>query len=126
MLSMVRGERLLELWTALLLNRQVVLFGGCKALLTGCVLALVHLLKPFQWLFPVVTCLPQGLFSMMDAPLPFLFGLQADHDSLDSQAVFTSYPKVYFFSLDSNTLFCSEKKRQRLSEQMPLLGGLRE
>lgn len=78
LVSSVRGERLLELWTAMLLNKQVVLFSSCKALLSGCVLALVHLLKPFEWLFPVVTCLPQSMYSMMDAPFPFLFGLVAD------------------------------------------------
>lgn len=69
---------ILQLLTAVLLERQTVVFCPNMGVLTAVVLALTPLVRPFAWqsmLLPVLPCTEEMLV-FLDAPVPFLVGVQ--------------------------------------------------
>ena len=61
-----------------LLERQVVFFCPKIGLLTTAVLAMIPLLRPFAWQSMIMPVLPahESMLHLLDAPVPFLLGLQ--------------------------------------------------
>ena len=61
-----------------LLERQVVFFCPKMGLLTTAVLAMIPLLRPFAWQSVVMPVLPahDSMLHLLDAPVPFLLGMQ--------------------------------------------------
>jgi len=69
---------ILTLLTAVLLERQTVVFCPNMGVLTAVVLALTPLVRPFAWqslLLPVLPCTEEHL-DLLQAPVPFLVGMQ--------------------------------------------------
>eukprot|EP01039_Chlorochromonas_danica_P007170 gene7170-7932_t len=72
-------HNLLSVFTALLIERQIVLISSQFSLLTYCAEGLVSLLYPMTWLHPYIPILPSRLLGVLGAPFPFLVGL---HDTI--------------------------------------------
>lgn len=64
-----------------LLERQVVFFCPKIGLLTTAVLAMIPMLRPFAWQSMIMPVLPahESMLHLLDAPVPFLLGLQVMH-----------------------------------------------
>ena len=65
-------------FAAILLEQQMVMFCPNIGLLSTAVLSLIPLIRPFAWqslLMPVLPALDQML-DLMDAPVPFILGVQ--------------------------------------------------
>lgn len=63
---------------AVLLEQQMVVFCPNVGLLSTAVLSLIPLIRPFAWqslLMPVLPAIDQML-DLMDAPVPFVVGIQ--------------------------------------------------
>lgn len=70
-------ENIIVYLTAVLLERQIVVFNQNIGLLSGIILALLPLLTPFSWqslLLPLLPDTPEKV-DLLDAPVPFVFGL---------------------------------------------------
>ena len=59
-----------------LLEKQLVLFCPNIGLLSTCVLSLIPLLRPFTWQSLLLPVLPDNLLSFLEAPVPFVIGVQ--------------------------------------------------
>jgi len=59
-----------------LLEKQLVLFCPNIGLLSTCVLSLIPLLRPFTWQSLLLPVLPDNLLKFLEAPVPFVIGVQ--------------------------------------------------
>ena len=78
MLNKLKPEKLIQLFTALLLERKIVLIKKEIGDIALIMQSLITLLSPFSWNFVVITYLTRELMDMLDAPFPFLIGISSD------------------------------------------------
>ncbi|KIY91899.1 hypothetical protein MNEG_16064 [Monoraphidium neglectum] len=69
-------DNVLTLLNAALLEKQVAVFCPHIGTLCACVLALVPLLRPFVWQSLLLPVTPAGMRGFLEAPVPFVLGLQ--------------------------------------------------
>jgi hypothetical protein len=61
---------------ALLLEKKVLLISDHKALLTHAAVALISFLFPVCWKHVLVPILPKSMIDVLDAPVPFIIGIE--------------------------------------------------
>ncbi|KAK9820042.1 hypothetical protein WJX72_005418 [[Myrmecia] bisecta] len=69
-------ENILMLITGALLERQMVFFCPNIGVLSTTVLSLVPLLRPFAWQSLLLPVLPASMLAFLEAPVPFILGVQ--------------------------------------------------
>ena len=69
---------MVEIFLSLLLERKILLVSAHRALLYHCAIALISFLYPFRWVHNLIPVLPMHLVSFIDAPFPFLIGVETD------------------------------------------------
>ncbi|KDP26451.1 hypothetical protein JCGZ_17609 [Jatropha curcas] len=69
-------ESVLTLVSGVLLEKQVVVVCPNLGVLSAIVLSLVPMIRPFQWQSLFLPILPGGMFDFLDAPVPFIVGIQ--------------------------------------------------
>jgi len=81
-------ENVLTVWTALALERQVLVTSSQLSLLTTCCEILLSLLFPMRWSHAYIPVLPHFLVPILSAPMPFLCGIEKRHlaDTMDDLA----------------------------------------
>lgn len=62
--------------TAALLERQLVFFCPHISVLSGCVLGVLPLLRPYAWQSLLMPVTPLSMMGFLDAPVPFVLGVQ--------------------------------------------------
>lgn len=72
-------ENVLTVWTALALERQVLVTSTQLSLLTTCCEILLSLLFPMKWSHAYIPVLPHFLVPILSAPMPFLCGIDKRH-----------------------------------------------
>ncbi|KAL7537211.1 hypothetical protein ACHAXR_007661 [Thalassiosira sp. AJA248-18] len=72
-------ENVLKVWTALALERQVLVTSTQLSLLTTCCEILLSLLFPMKWSHAYIPVLPHFLVPILSAPMPFLCGIDKRH-----------------------------------------------
>ena len=60
-----------------LTEMRVVVVGTDLGVVSGCVLALVNLLRPLKWAGPVIVTLPSSLHAYLESPVPLILGMQS-------------------------------------------------
>jgi len=73
---MIQLQQMTTLLGCLLLERSTVIVCSNLGVLTAIMLALIPLLKPFQWQGPFIPLLPNILSDCLQAPVPYLIGVQ--------------------------------------------------
>jgi hypothetical protein len=69
-------DNIIALVNAALLEKQLVVFCPHIGTLGSVVLALVPLLRPFTWQSLVMPVTPVNMLGFLDAPVPFVLGVQ--------------------------------------------------
>ncbi|KAJ8559351.1 hypothetical protein K7X08_003409 [Anisodus acutangulus] len=69
-------ETVLALITGVLLEKQVVIVCPNLGVLSAVVLSLIPIIRPFQWQSLFLPILPEKMLDFLDAPVPFIVGLQ--------------------------------------------------
>ncbi|RAL43437.1 hypothetical protein DM860_012578 [Cuscuta australis] len=69
-------ETILTMITGVLLEKQVVLICPNLGVLSALVLSLIPIIRPFQWQSLFLPILPLKMLDLLDAPVPFIVGLQ--------------------------------------------------
>ncbi|KAK9819430.1 hypothetical protein WJX74_002869 [Apatococcus lobatus] len=69
-------ENILTLLTGALLERQMVVFCPNLGVLSVTTLALIPLLRPFAWQSLLLPILPASMLAFLEAPVPFILGVQ--------------------------------------------------
>lgn len=72
----LRRDTQTDTTAGVLLEKQLVLFCPNIGLLSTCVLSLIPLLRPFTWQSLLLPVLPDKLLSFLEAPVPFVIGVQ--------------------------------------------------
>ena len=75
----LKCAQMLPLCAGALLERQMVVFCPNIGVLTAVVLALVPLMRPFAWQSLLLPVLPAAdkMLDLLEAPVPFIFGIKA-------------------------------------------------
>ncbi|KAK3193332.1 hypothetical protein Dsin_024642 [Dipteronia sinensis] len=69
-------ESVLALVTGVLLEKQVVILCPNLGVLSAIVLSLIPMIRPFQWQSLLLPILPGKMLDFLEAPVPFIVGLQ--------------------------------------------------
>ncbi|KAJ6333947.1 hypothetical protein OIU78_010948 [Salix suchowensis] len=69
-------ENVLTLVAGVLLEKQVVVVCPNLGVLSAVVLSLVPMIRPFQWQSLLLPILPRQMLDFLDAPVPFIVGIQ--------------------------------------------------
>ncbi|XP_024626920.1 uncharacterized protein [Medicago truncatula] len=75
-------DSLLALVTGVLLEKQVVIVCPNLGVLSAVVLSLIPLIRPFQWQSLLLPVLPAKMIDFLDAPVPYIVGIQQKPDDL--------------------------------------------
>ncbi|CAI7911538.1 unnamed protein product, partial [Closterium sp. NIES-53] len=67
---------ILTVLAAVLLERQIVFVCPNLSVLSAVVLSLIPMIRPFSWQSVLLPILPSQLLTFLDAPVPFLVGMQ--------------------------------------------------
>jgi hypothetical protein len=77
LLQSVRPEKIIQLFSALLLERKIVLIKNQIGDIALIMQALISLLNPFQWHFTIITYLTEDMVDFLEAPVPYLIGVSS-------------------------------------------------
>ncbi|KAL2470591.1 DENN (AEX-3) domain-containing protein [Abeliophyllum distichum] len=69
-------ESVLALVTGVLLEKQVVVLCPNLGILSAVVLSLIPIIRPFEWQSLFLPILPGKMLDFLDAPVPFIVGIQ--------------------------------------------------
>ncbi|XP_062216805.1 uncharacterized protein LOC133916923 isoform X2 [Phragmites australis] len=69
-------ESVLGLFTGVLLEKQIVVICPNLGVLSAIVLSVIPIIRPFQWQSLLLPVLPRKLIDFLDAPVPFIAGVQ--------------------------------------------------
>ncbi|KAL5217966.1 hypothetical protein ABZP36_018650 [Zizania latifolia] len=69
-------ESMLELFAGVLLEKQIVVICPNLGVLSAIVLSIIPMIRPFQWQSLLLPVLPRKLVDFIDAPVPFIAGVQ--------------------------------------------------
>lgn len=73
LITTLNPANFLTLWSALLLEYHIVIYGTNIQKVSSIVLALNYLLIPLKWSFSSVSFLPKDQYDYLDSPTPFIF-----------------------------------------------------
>lgn len=104
-------ENILVVYTALMLERKIVLISSHKALLSHCSFALLSLLYPLCWPHVFIPIVPESMKTVVEAPYPFFIGLEESillNPSIVCGQAFHIPMEVIIVDLDRNMLTNAE------------------
>eukprot|EP00249_Psilotum_nudum_P015701 c25476_g2_i1 orf=164-2608(+) len=69
-------ENILAMFAGALLEKQMVVICSNLGVLSAVVLSMIPLIRPFQWQCLMLPVLPNKMLDFLDAPVPFIVGIQ--------------------------------------------------
>ncbi|CAA7390636.1 unnamed protein product [Spirodela intermedia] len=69
-------ESILALFAGALLEKQIVVMCPNLGILSATILSLVPMIRPFEWQSLLLPVLPRKMFDFLDAPVPYIVGIQ--------------------------------------------------
>ena len=116
----LNAEQVIDIFLALLLEKKVLLISKYKALLTHASIALISFLFPLCWKHVLIPILPKNMTDVLDAPVPFLIGI--DPQILkDDGSPFEIPNEVYRVDLDNGFISLRDSKPKLPSKDYKLL-----
>lgn len=112
-------ESVLTLLTGVLLEKQVVIVCPNMGVLSAVVLSLVPMIRPFQWQSLFLPILPRGMFDFLDAPVPFIVGIQQKPEDLKVKTSNLVHVNVFKDQVKMCQLPALPRYRELVSELAP-------
>ncbi|XP_047675116.1 DENN domain-containing protein 5B isoform X3 [Tachysurus fulvidraco] len=97
-------ENLVQLFTCVLLEMQVLLYSEDYQRLMVVAEGISTLLFPFQWQHVYVPILPASLLHFLDAPVPYIMGLQSKEGTDRSKLELPQEANLCFVDIDNHCL----------------------
>ncbi|XP_053541979.1 DENN domain-containing protein 5B isoform X7 [Ictalurus punctatus] len=97
-------ENLVQLFTCVLLEMQVLLYSQDYQRLMVVAEGITTLLFPFQWQHVYVPILPASLLHFLDAPVPYIMGLQSKEGTERSKLELPQEANLCFVDIDNHCL----------------------
>ncbi|XP_065140924.2 DENN domain-containing protein 5B isoform X1 [Paramisgurnus dabryanus] len=95
-------ENLVQLFTCVLLEMQILLYSQDYQRLMVVAEGITTLLFPFQWQHVYVPILPASLLHFLDAPVPYLMGLQSKEGTDRSKLELPQEANLCFVDIDNH------------------------
>ncbi|OHT17357.1 hypothetical protein TRFO_41100 [Tritrichomonas foetus] len=77
-----------QLFSALLLERSILIYHPNQSVVCNVILALHYLIKPLRWVFSSISQLPPSLTDILNAPNPFIIGTILDVQYIEKEWVY--------------------------------------
>uniref|UniRef100_A0A673JNN9 DENN domain-containing protein 5B n=1 Tax=Sinocyclocheilus rhinocerous TaxID=307959 RepID=A0A673JNN9_9TELE len=97
-------ENLVQIFTCVLLEMQILLYSQDYQRLMVVAEGITTLLFPFQWQHVYVPILPASLLHFLDAPVPYLMGLQSKEGTDRSKLELPQEANLCFVDIDSHCI----------------------
>lgn len=88
-------ESLLALLAGTLLEKQIVVICPNLGILSSVVLSLIPMIRPFEWQSLLLPVLPKAMLDFLEAPVPFIVGIQHKSNEVSSKISNTIRVNVY-------------------------------
>ncbi|KAM6987137.1 DENN domain-containing protein 5B isoform 2-T2 [Aplochiton taeniatus] len=98
------AENLVQLFTCTLLEMQILLYSQDYQRLMTVAEGITTLLFPFQWQHVYVPILPASLLHFLDAPVPYLMGLQSKEGTDRSKLELPQEANLCFVDIDNHCI----------------------
>ncbi|XP_057467763.1 uncharacterized protein LOC130757121 [Actinidia eriantha] len=72
----LRLEHVLTLFAGALLEKQIVVVSSNLGILSGSVLSIIPLIRPYRWQSLLMPVLPNDMLEFLDAPVPYVVGVK--------------------------------------------------
>ncbi|XP_058481012.1 DENN domain-containing protein 5B isoform X1 [Solea solea] len=100
--SLLGLENLVQVFTCTLLEMQILLYSQDYQRLMTVAEGITTLLFPFQWQHVYVPILPASLLHFLDAPVPYLMGLQSTENTDPSKLELPQEANLCFVDIDNH------------------------
>uniref|UniRef100_A0A3Q1FI09 DENN/MADD domain containing 5B n=1 Tax=Acanthochromis polyacanthus TaxID=80966 RepID=A0A3Q1FI09_9TELE len=100
--SLLGVENLVQVFTCTLLEMQILLYSQDYQRLMTVAESITTLLFPFQWQHVYVPILPASLLHFLDAPVPYLMGLQSKEGTDRSKLELPQEANLCFVDIDNH------------------------
>ncbi|XP_068442162.1 DENN domain-containing protein 5B isoform X1 [Clinocottus analis] len=100
--SLLGVENLVQVFTCTLLEMQILLYSHDYQRLMIAAEGITTLLFPFQWQHVYVPILPASLLHFLDAPVPYLMGLQSKEGADRSKLELPQEANLCFVDIDNH------------------------
>uniref|UniRef100_S4RFA7 DENN/MADD domain containing 4A n=1 Tax=Petromyzon marinus TaxID=7757 RepID=S4RFA7_PETMA len=107
-------EHLLALLHAALMENKILIHSLRPAIQTSVAEALVSVIFPFHWQCPYVPLCPLALATVLNAPFPFIVGVDSRYFELYDPPL-----DIVSVDLDTNTIFQNEEKKGTSWKALP-------
>ena len=94
---------ILKILFSILTEKQIVFRASQAYLLHIIIPSFLKLIFPFKWIQACITVLPKEKLSLIESPLPFIFGVLSDTISLND--LIREYPNIIVVDIDTNEIF---------------------
>ncbi|XP_019151525.1 PREDICTED: uncharacterized protein LOC109148156 isoform X5 [Ipomoea nil] len=108
----LRLEHVLTLFAGALLEKQVVVVCSNLGILSACIMAIIPLIRPYQWQSLLMPVLPNDMLDFLDAPVPYIVGVKNKNSELQSKL--------------TNVVLVDVNKNQMKSHSIPQLPQQKE
>ncbi|KAJ8526541.1 hypothetical protein K7X08_029018 [Anisodus acutangulus] len=81
----LRLEHVLTLFAGALLEKQIVVVCSNLGILSACILAIIPLIRPYQWQSLLMPVLPNDMLDFLDAPVPYIVGVKNKTSEVQSK-----------------------------------------
>ncbi|KAG8438671.1 hypothetical protein GDO86_005020 [Hymenochirus boettgeri] len=108
-LELLGLENLVQLFTCVLLEMQILLYSQDYQRLMTVAEGITSLLFPFQWQHVYVPILPASLLHFLDAPVPYLMGLQSKEGADRSKLELPQEANLCFVDIDNHFIELPEE-----------------
>ncbi|XP_075796702.1 DENN domain-containing protein 5B isoform X3 [Pelodiscus sinensis] len=105
-------ENLVQIFTCVLLEMQILLYSQDYQRLMTVAEGITTLLFPFQWQHVYVPILPASLLHFLDAPVPYLMGLQSKEGTDRSKLELPQEANLCFVDIDNHFIELPEELPQ--------------
>ncbi|XP_020644664.2 DENN domain-containing protein 5B isoform X4 [Pogona vitticeps] len=105
-------ENLIQVFTCVLLEMQILLYSQDYQRLMTVAEGIITLLFPFQWQHVYVPILPASLLHFLDAPVPYLMGLQSKEGTDRSKLELPQEANLCFVDIDNHFIELPEELPQ--------------
>lgn len=114
----LRLEHVMTLFAAALLEKQIVIVCSNLGMLSASVLSMIPLIRPYQWQSLLIPVLPNDMLDFLDAPVPYIVGVQNKTSDLQSRL-------ANAVIIDANKNQIKSTSVPQLPQQRELLSALR-
>lgn len=118
MFRALNAEQVIDIFLALLLEKKILLISKHKSLLTHASVALISFLFPLCWKHVLIPILPKNMTDVLDAPVPFLIGIDP---MIIKDDIFEIPNEVYRVDLDNGSISLRDSKPKLPSKEFKIL-----